>query len=405
MIIEGHFVNYDNSFFGQVKLNEQGIIEKIGYDLGEPNLKYNDDILIFPGFIDVHVHCREDESRKQNYKEDYRTASEAAINGGVVYICDMPNNPTAPITKESYLTKKELTKKAKIPVTLYAGIGPDTSPIDLTVPYKVFMGPSVGDLFFSTNEELEKVISRYAGKNISFHCEDPVILEQNKDQPTHGEKRPPEAEIKAIEFALELIEKYNLSGKICHVSTKKGMERIIDAKKRGVNVLCEATPHHLFFSEDDLNESNRKFLQMNPPIRKKEDCDFLIESIKEGYVDFIATDHAPHTLEEKQNGMSGVSHIDAYSAFALWLIKEKEVSPATISRICSYSGGLFVNQYNDLKFGKIAEGYAGAFTIIDPNKKFTFSKENVKSKCGWSCFEGIEFEGNVVNTILAENKK
>ncbi|MCK5176252.1 MAG: amidohydrolase family protein, partial [Candidatus Aenigmarchaeota archaeon] len=144
----------------------------------------------------------------------------------------------------------------------------------------------------------------------------------------------------------------------------------------------------------------RKFLQMNPPIRKKEDCEFLIEAIKDGYVDFIATDHAPHTLEEKQNGMSGVSHIDAYSAFALWLMKEKGVSPATISKICSYNGGLFVNQYNEKKFGKIAEGYIGAFTILDPNKKFTFSKENIKSKCNWSCFEGVEFKGNVIKTIF-----
>lgn len=262
------------------------------------------------------------------------------------------------------------------------------------------MGPSVGDLFFSTNEELEKVISKYAGKNISFHCEDPVLLEQNKDQPSHEEKRPPETEIKAIEFSLKLIEKYNLTGKLCHISTKKGMELIIEAKKRGLPVLCETTPHHLFFCQEDLNVKNRNFIQMNPPVRKKEDCEFLIKAIKDGYVDLIATDHAPHTIKEKQKGMSGVSNIDTYSAFTVWLMKKKQVLPSTISRICSYNGGLFVNQYNDLKFGKIAKGYAGAFSIIDTEKKFTFAKNNVKSKCRWSCFEGIEFEGNVIKTIL-----
>ena len=113
MIIEGYFVKCNKTFCGQAKINGQGIIEKIGHDMGVPDLKYDKNILIFPGFVDVHVHCREDSSGKHNYKEDYGTASEVAINGGVVHICDMPNNPSAPITKESYLAKKELTKKQK----------------------------------------------------------------------------------------------------------------------------------------------------------------------------------------------------------------------------------------------------------------------------------------------------
>ena len=400
MIIQGHFINYDNEFFGQVKINNKGLIEKFGQNLGIPDLKYNNDILIFPGFIDVHMHCREDTTQMQNHKEDFLSASEAAINGGLVHIFDMPNNSTPPIDNTSFLAKKNLTKKSKIPVTLYAGIGPKTKPLDFNVPYKVFMGPSVGDLFFSTNNDLENSISKYAEKNISFHCEDAVILEQNKNQVNHLKKRPQEAEIKAIEFALKLIKKYKLKGKICHVSTNRGMELIIDAKKSGINVKCEVALHHLYFNEEKINKENEKILQVNPPIKKKQNCDFLINAIKQDYVDFLVTDHAPHTIEEKQKGISGLSNIDAYSAIVCWLMNEKGLPKKMISKICSYNPGLFVNEFNKLKYGKIAENYVGSFTIIDPNKKITFTKSNIKTKCRWNCFEDIEFRGNVIKTIF-----
>ena len=112
MIIQGHFINYDNEFFGQVKINNKGLIEKFGQNLGIPDLKYNNDILIFPGFIDVHMHCREDTTQMQNHKEDFLSASEAAINGGLVHIFDMPNNSTPPIDNTSFLAKKNLTKNS-----------------------------------------------------------------------------------------------------------------------------------------------------------------------------------------------------------------------------------------------------------------------------------------------------
>src|SRR5574340_272014 len=128
--IEGKFVNYDREFIGRVEIDtETGLIKKIGPATGKAELIFNQDCLIFPGFIDLHVHCREDVSGKQNYKEDFLSASEAAVNGGVVHICDMPNNPVTPVDEKSYREKSTLAKKALVDVTLYAGVGPGTSPL------------------------------------------------------------------------------------------------------------------------------------------------------------------------------------------------------------------------------------------------------------------------------------
>ena len=283
---------------------------------------------------------------------------------------------------------------------MYAGIGPRTNPLSIEVPYKAFMGPSVGDLFFTSQAELEDAIRRYAGRNVSFHCEDPEILEAHKGATTHEARRPPEAEILATDFALFLIAKYGLKGKLCHYSTREGLRKIVDAKSRQIDVTCEVTPHHLYFDETVLTEENRLWLQMNPPIRGRDDRVELIERLKCGDIDYLATDHAPHTVEEKQKGISGVPHLDTYGAFATWLMKEHGFSPQDIARVCSYNPGRFVNDFSEQKFGRIEEGYVGSLTVIDMSNPTRVSSDRLKTKCGWSPFKGVVFPGRVASTVV-----
>jgi len=319
-------------------------------------------------------------------------------------MADMPNNPVAPIDDKSYAIKEILAKKSAVHITLYAGIGPQTKPLERHVPYKAFMGPSVGDLFFSSQQELEAVISNYRGRNVSFHCEDPVILEENKDAPLHELKRPPAAEISATAFALYLIEKYDLQGKLCHYSTGEGLKLIVAAKARGVKVTCEATPHHLFFDTGMITAENRQWLQMNPPLRSREDRLALIAALKAGIVDYVATDHAPHTLEEKVKGASGVPHLDTLGAFATWLMAEQGFSTQDIARVFSYHPGIFVREFLPTGFGMgygaIESGYVGSLTILDLEKPYAVTRESVKTKCGWSPFEGYTLPGSVRYTVL-----
>lgn len=402
--VEGRIVNHDREFDGAVEIDtETGLIARIGPKEGRSDIDAGG-CLIFPGFGDLHIHAREDASGTQIYKEDFSSASEAAIHGGVTHVADMPNNPIAPINDKSYSAKEQLTQKSAVHVTLYAGIGPQTDPLTRHVPYKAFMGPSVGDLFFTSQAQLETAIAKYRGRNVSFHCEDPVILEANKNAPTHEQKRPAEAEISATEFALYLIEKYELAGKLCHYSTRDGLRKIIAARARGVRVTCEVTPHHLFFDDSMLTKSNRLLLQMNPPLRSPSDRMAMVAALKRGDIDYVATDHAPHTLEEKSKGVSGVPLLDTYGAFAAWLMVEQGFSAQDIARVCAFNPGTFVREFLPTGFGKgygvIEAGYAGSLTILDLGTPYAVTRESVKTKCAWSPFEGYTLPGSVRYTVI-----
>ena len=402
--LEGRIANHDREFEGAIEINtETGLIEHVGPLTGKSDLDLDGQI-IFPGFGDLHIHAREDVSQSQSYKEDFATVSAASIHGGLVHVADMPNNPVAPVDDEKYAEKEKLTAASAVQVTLYAGIGPETNPLRRHVPYKAFMGPSVGDLFFASQEQLEGVIARYHGKNVSFHCEDPSILRESSGAVTHELRRPARAEITATEFALYLIEKYELVGKLCHYSTEGGLKKIAAAKGRGVRVTAEATPHHLFFDDTMLTEGNRLWLQMNPPLRGREDRLALIEALRSGLVDYVATDHAPHTIEEKMEGVSGVPHLDTYGAFATWLMAEHGFTAMDIARVCAYNPGKFVKEFLPpefgLGYGVVETGYVGSLTIVDPNAPFVVQRDEMKTKCGWSPFEGYTLPGRVTYTVL-----
>lgn len=408
-IIEGHFSTSQFTGPGRVTFDEQtGLIEKFEENVtfNKQGEFYEEDKIIFAGMGDVHIHAREDVSGKHTYKEDFISASEAAINGGLVHACDMPNNPVAPIDDESYKKKLELTNKAKISLLIYAGIGPNTKPLSFKAPYKAYMGPSVGDLFFKNNEELEETLKYYEGQVVSFHCEDPEILENSKDMPTHLERRPVEAEVLATKEALKLIKQFNLKGKLCHYSSGEGLKLIKQAKKEGLPVTCEATPQHLYFSDDQVGLD--RFYQMNPPIRKQEDHNALLESFLKGEIDYLATDHAPHTQEEKEKGTSGLTGLDTFGAFVTWLMIEKKMAPKLVAQACCENPGTFVNQFlEDISehaprfknygkgFGFLEKGYMANFTILDLKKPITITKEVLKTKVAHSPFLGTTFPGSV----------
>lgn len=395
--ITGRFVLPNGSIeTGSIFFNETtGLITEINSETIEPN----ENELIFSGFGDIHIHAREDVSQKHIYKEDFSSAGYAALHGGCVHIADMPNNPVPPIDDTSYEDKNLLTSTSPIHITLYAGIGPTTYPLQRKVPYKVFMGPSIGELFFQDHYELEKVIQRYEGQYVSFHCEDPEILTEHATKEFHEEKRPAIAEIKATEIAIYLIEKYHLKGKLCHYSTGDGLKKIIEAKKRKIDVTCEVTPTHLFFDKTMLTTDNRSWFQMNPPLRDPSDKIALLTALKNGDIDFLATDHAPHSIEEKLKGISGISQLDTFGGFVTWLLKEKNVSVEIINNVCSLNPGKFVQPFLPIKYGKgfgeIAEGFSASFTTLKLNQPWTVSKKDLKTKSGWSPFENYTFPGQV----------
>jgi len=395
-IIEGRLADIDGVRHGQIAI-DNGVITAIGDRLGTPTHRFGESCLIFAGMGDIHIHAREDITQKEMHKETFACASAAALHGGVLHVADMPNNPAAPIDDASYVVKEELLRKQNLPVvfTLYAGIGPGTKPLVRNVPYKAYMGPSVGHLFFSSLEQLEQTLANYVGKAVSFHCEDPVLLEQHKGAATHEARRPPECELSATRFALAMIEKYHLVGKLCHYSVGEGLPLIRAAKAKGLSVTAEVTPHHVFYDTAQITPENRGWMQMNPPLRAPSDREAMLEALRDGTADYLATDHAPHTLEEKARGVSGQPHLDTYGPFVTWLVVERGFTPERIAAICSANPGTFVNPYQSEKWGRLLPGYVGSLTVLDLQKPTTIRRADLKTKCGWSPFEGVTFPGSV----------
>lgn len=402
MLIAGRIVSPEGIVSRQVRIEGDRIVE-VGQQLGLADRTFDDDCLIFAGFGDIHIHARDDVSERECYKEDFTTASRAAVNGGVVHVADMPNNHIPPIDDASYADKQEVVRRRNVPIhiTLYAGIGPGTQPLSKSVPYKVYMGPSVGELFFRKLSDLDETLAAYRGQAVSFHCEDPELMDQHKSAPTHEQRRPPECEVSATSFALQMIEKYDLTGKLCHYSVGAGIELIRAAKARGLRVTAEVTPHHLYFDESDITDSNRGLMQMNPPLRAIADRLAMLDALREGTLDYLATDHAPHTLEEKARGVSGQPHLDTYGAFVTWLILKQGFTPEQVATFCSAKPGEFVNPYcSPLRFGRIEPGYTASLTVLNLARPTTIRREQLFTKCGWSPFENVTFPGSVEAILL-----
>jgi dihydroorotase len=341
-------------------------------------------------------------SGRETHKETFATAAAAALHGGVVHVADMPNNPAAPIDDASYAAKEALLVKAALPVafTLYAGVGPGTRPLGRHVPYKAYMGPSVGDLFFRSLDELDRALAAYRGKPVSFHCEDPELLERHRGAATHEARRPPECELSATRFALEMVRRHDLRGKLCHYSVGEGLPLIRAARAVGLPVTAEVTPHHVFFDTAMLTEANRPWMQMNPPLRGPADREAMLAALRDGTADYLATDHAPHTAPEKCKGVSGQPHLDTYGPFVTWLLAEQGFTPERVAAICSANPGTFVNEFRADRHGRLLPGYVGSLTVLDLRRPTLVRREDLKTKCGWSPFEGVTFPGSVAAVFV-----
>lgn len=359
--------------------------------------------VIFPGFVDIHTHCRQDVTGKDCHKEDYATVGLAALNGGVTFIADMPNNPIVPLSKRPYDLKQHLAKvKCPIDVLCYAGIGPGSMPFTgcytTEVPYKVFLGPSTrsnDELHFNDYEEVEQTLANYRGKAISFHCEDPKLLAAYSNRSTHEQRRPDICEIMAVNAALGFIEDYNLAGKVCHVSTLASYEGIMARRKHSTcDVSMEVTPHHLFFDVDMITPENKLFLQMNPPLRQRDQRLGLLEFVRQGKFDYLASDHAPHTTTEKLAGISGVPQLDTYGAFVTWLIKEAKVPLRVVWAMACANPGEWIGTFTGRKVGRIEADYEASITVLNLDKPMIDSRQ-LYTKCKWSPFDLRSLPGSV----------
>lgn len=368
-------------------------------------------LYIVPGFVDVHVHFREPGFF---YKETIKTGASAAARGGYTCVCTMPNVNPAPTDLKSLKVQLEIIcKDSKIHIVPYGTItsrGDGRSKLgEMEQIANFVLGFSDDGKGVQRGNIMEKAMkmAKSLNKPIVAHCEDESLLHggyihQGTYAKTHGHNGiSSESEWVQIKRDVALAEKTGCPYHVCHISTKESVDIIRNAKARGVDVTCETAPHYLILCDDDLKEEG--IFKMNPPLRSKDDRAALIEGIKDGTIDMIATDHAPHSLEEKSKGLKGsafgiVGLETSFSLLYTELVLKRVIS---FQRLMELMSGNPIRRFKlpGIASGYIQEGSVADITILDLNKKYTINPATFLSKGKSTPFEGWQVQGQVVATF------
>ena len=370
------------------------------------------DAYIIPGFVDVHVHLREPGFF---YKETIKTGTLAGAHGGYTCICSMPNLNPAPSTLNGLKEQLNIIEQdAVIKVIPYgtitisqSGQG-QLSHMEKMAPYVIGFsddGKGVQDRDLMKTAMLK---AKGLGKPIVAHCEDESLLDngyihKGDYAKLHGHRGiSSESEWKQVERDIALCKETGVTYHVCHISTKETVELIRRAKKDGVKITCETAPHYLIFCDEDLKEDGK--WKMNPPLRSRQDRKALIEGIKDGTIDVIATDHAPHSREEKSKGLEnsafGIVGLEtAFPVLYTKLVKKGVISLEKLIELMAINPRKIFN----LEGGYIEDNQVADFTIIDPNKKYKIDSNDFLSKGNATPFDGMEVEGQVITTFVNGN--
>ena len=361
---------------------------------------------VLPGLIDVHTHMREPGFE---YKETMKSGTLAAAAGGYTHICAMPNLNPVPDTEENIKKEIDIIKKdACINVYPYAAItvgekGEKLTDMESLSAYAVAFSDDGRGV--QSAEMMEQAMENAAelDKIIAAHCEDNDLLfggyiHDGEYAKSNGHKGIcSESEWKPIKRDLELAKKTACRYHVCHISAKESVELIRNAKKDGVSVTCETGPHYLVFSDEDLRDEGR--FKMNPPIRSNEDRDALIEGIKDGTIDMIATDHAPHSAEEKSKGLekSAMGIVGIETAFPVVYTKLVKTGMITLEQLVRLMHDNPMDRFGigtDIKYGEKAN-----ITVFNIDEKYVINSDNFLSKGKSTPFEGMPVYGKCKLTI------
>ena len=359
------------------------------------------DIIVCPAFADVHVHFREP---GQSYKETVRSGSMAAAAGGYTCVCAMPNLSPVPDSAEHLEAEAEIIRRdAVIDVLPYAAITLGRKGLE-PVEVKALKGSAVAFSDDGSGVQDPAVMRRAMeiiaseGCILAAHCEDNSLLRggyihDGSYSRAHGHRGIcSESEWGQIARDVELAARTGCPYHVCHISTKESVDIIRRAKDRGVDITCETAPHYLLLTEEDLREEGR--FKMNPPLRAGADRDALLEGIKDGTIDMIATDHAPHSAEEKSRGLEGSAFgiVGLETAFPLlytYLVKTGEISLEKLFDLMSRSPRRRFRLPDGKDDKTVFE--VGTPYVIDPSKFL--------SKGRSTPFEGWKVFGRCLETI------
>lgn len=397
------------------------VVKKAGADGSSVDTAVSDESIqidalgcwVMPGFVDLHVHLRDP---GLTYKEDIGTGAAAAAKGGFTTICAMPN--TKPVIDTVDKINYVRFKSAALSPIHVMQIGAVTKGqkgeeladiagmVDAGAPAISEDGKSVADARLM--REAMKIASEL-DIPVFDHCEDKNLVcggvvndDENADR-LHlpGISNSTEDVIAARDILLAKETGARLH--LCHVSTRDSVEMVRIAKREGLKVSAEVTPHHFTLTSDDIPRDDPMF-KMNPPVRRREDREALIEGLKDGTIDCIATDHAPHAESEKfgsmKNAAFGIVGLETALALAVTELVEKDVlSPLDLARVMSAAPAAIANLTREYGDGQIAEGNPADITIVDPEEEWVIDRKKFASKGRNTPFDGWKVRGRVKCTI------
>jgi dihydroorotase len=414
LVNEGEIFHADVYIKGNIieKIARQGIAMEADVVINAEG-KY-----LLPGLIDDQVHFREP---GLTHKGEIYTEAKAAVAGGITSYMEMPNTSPAAVTHE--LLEQKYARAKDVSLANYSFFMGTTNhnlaellKVDETMVcgVKIFMGSSTGDMLVDDPEALEAIF-REVKTLIATHCEKDPLVKQNQaeivaqygediDASYHPKIRSEEACYLSSSFAVSLAKKHGTRLHILHISTAKELE-LFDANIPLVQkkITAEACVHHLWFSEEDYARKGN-WIKWNPAVKKSSDRDAILQAVLDNKIDVIATDHAPHTIAEKEQSYlkapSGGPLVQHSLNALLQLYKQGKISlEKIVEKACHNVAILFEID----RRGYIREGFYADLVLVDLNQSYVVSKENILYKCQWSPFEGEQFDSVVTHTFVNGN--
>ncbi|MBU46939.1 MAG: dihydroorotase [Flavobacteriales bacterium] len=372
-------------------------------------------LYLLPGVIDDQVHFREP---GLTHKANIYSESKAAVAGGITSFMEMPNTNPQVLTQELLEEKYQIASKTSIAnYSFFMGASNNnleeilkTNPKNVGA-IKIFMGSSTGNMLVDNKNVLEEIFAK-SPMLIAVHCEDERIIKENiaKAKAQYGEEvsmsehpkiRSTEACFKSSSLAVALAKKHNTRLHIFHISTEKEIELLTNkVPLKDKRITAEVCIHHLWFDETNYTEKDT-LIKWNPAVKKESDKNALFQALLDDKLDVIATDHAPHTLEEKNNtyfnapsGGPLVQH--ALPAMLEFFKRGKMNIEKVVEKMCHNPAICFKIE----KRGFIREGYFADLVLVDLNNRWQVKKDNILYKCGWSPFEGETFNTKITHTLI-----
>lgn len=370
---------------------------------------------ILPGAIDDQVHFREP---GLTHKATIITEAMAAVAGGVTTYMEMPNTIPNTLTQELLEQKYQIaSQKSLANYSFFMGASNDNlEEVKKTNPenvcgVKVFMGSSTGNMLVDNEKALEGIFKE-SRMLVATHCEDEATIRKNiaiytekygEDIPieAHPLIRSEEACYKSSSLAVELARQYDTRLHILHISTAKELALFDAGPIEGKRITSEACIHHLWFDDRDY-ASKGTLIKWNPAVKKSEDREAIFKALLEGVIDVVATDHAPHTLEEKQNKyLNAPSGGPLVQHSVVAMLEFYHQGKITLQQIAEKMAHNPAKAFQIRERGYIREGYYADLTIANLDKSWVVEKENILALCGWSPFEGTEFKSSIETTIVS----